>query len=170
MGMTPSQIQDLGSYFAGAATEGASYWETGNEEYITRNIPEAYTGYDYRNKEYHAHSLAIGWGPVINNAGEKKLFRWVGVRRPRAKLNTVGDVLDYLFYYGKTGLELWENKDSPQAAVHQAVKTQYGIDRTKTGWAVYNPIDMLMEKVIPYILQKKVRKFLNLKMPKFGGS
>jgi hypothetical protein len=168
---TIGNIMDIGAFAAPAIYRGSRVWEgTESVQDAGYNIAAAYTGYHPGLKNFSANRLVVGYGAAVNRMIEKKIFKALRIRGPRTRLETVGDALDHLTYFGKTFVEVWENKDNPSIAVNEAMKTQYGMDYTQpaVGLAPWQPLDMLTEKIAPYVAQKYVRKFLRasgMKLP-----
>lgn len=138
---------------------------TGDQVPVKQGIPRAYLGYDFITKTTQFPDLIKGYGGSLNRQFiEKKLNKMLGVRPPRSKIETVGDVLDYVSYFGKTAIEVYENRADPAEAFRVGYKTQYGVDLNGENYAAWQPQDMIMEKLVPYWIQKKLRKIV--KIPK----
>lgn len=169
--MTVNTVLDMLSIGGPAVYRVASYMEDGNINHLKGAIPEIYTGYNPVMKIFEPKSLAWGYGGGVSRVAEKKLFRMMGIRGPRSTVQNLGDVIDYVSYFGKTAVEFYENRADMPEAIRQAYKTQYGIDLgAQNGLAAVQPLDMITEKWGPYVLQKYVRKILRgagVKMPSF---
>lgn len=169
--MTVGKALDMLSLGGPAAYRVALYMEDGNINQIKAAIPEMYTGYNPVLKQMIPKSLAWGYGGAVSRVVEKKVFKALGIRAPRTKMENLGDVIDYVSYFGKTAMEFYENKDNMPEAIRQGYKTQYGIDLgAQNGLEAVQPLDMITEKWAPYVFQKYIRKILRgagVKMPSF---
>jgi len=168
--MTVTKAMDLISVGAGGIWCGANYLETKDTAWLTNGIPNVYTGVNISAKTWRWEDMTRGYAPPVMRVLEKKVFKFAGVRPPRTQISTMGDLIDHMVYFGKTAVELYENKDSPAEATRQAIKTQFGCDMANEGLDVLAPQDMFMEKIIPYIFQKKARALMRKAGVKFGFS
>jgi len=160
---TVGKALDLYAFGGTAVTQGLIAYQTGDVSRLTTNLPLHYSGLDITDGTVHPAELIKGYGGSINRIAEKKLFKMVGVKAPRSQIKTVGDALDYLTYFGNTGFAVWGNRFNPGAASVAAYKAQFGVDLGAAGTDAYQPMEMITKKWAPYILQKKIRKLLNIK-------
>jgi len=165
---------DIGAFSAAGIHHGLQAYQTGEMSWVKSGITSAYTAYDPVNKKIVPKELIKGYGPSVIRAFEKKLFKAFGVQGPRTQISTVGDVIDMTTYFGKTAMEVYENRADPAEAARQAIITQYGIDMRAEPTKSVKLLDIATEKWLPYIAQKKVRQVLRgagIKIPSFklGG-
>jgi len=167
--MTIGKYLDLGSLGAAGIYEVSNYYETKDIETLKVHSILDYAAFNVNTGLIDTSFLVRGYGPVINRVAEKKVFKVLGVRGPRTRLSTVGDMLDHLTYFGPTAMKIYEHREHPERATAEAIVIQYGVNMRKTGMAAYDPIYMVKNKWGPYLLQKYARKFMRKAGINFGG-
>lgn len=170
--MTVGKGLDMGAIGANAIFRAAQVMGGRPALDAGKDLIASYTSYNPTTNAINIDDLANGYGPALMRAGEKKAFQFLGIKGPRTGVKNIGDAIDYLTYFGKTGIEVWENRANPEEAARQAIITQYGVDMGQNGLGAFQPLDMITDKIAPYVLQKFIRKGLraaNIKMPKIGG-
>ncbi len=150
---------DLFSIAAPAIHKAAIYAETGDINAL-KSITGFYTGWDAQTGNFQMNDMVRGYGGAGFRVFEKKLFKAVGVRPPRTQMKTIGDVLDYVTYFGQTALDVYNNRASPREAIRLAHLDQNGVDLARPGWQALQPMVPITTKLAPYIIQKKVMKML----------
>lgn len=164
--MTVGKALDLYA-ITGPAISYAYDYSVGDPNGLT-NIMTAYSSLT-PDGEMKGYRLIEGYGGAVNRAIEKKVFQLAKVRGPRSKIKTVGDVLDYVTYFGSTAKIVWDYRDDPKRAIKYAYLKQNGINLFYKGKRAYQPQDMFYEKVGPYVAQKWLRKGLRKAGITFGG-
>ena len=172
---TVGKALDIWSIAGPAADMGLRFRDDGNMIWIKNGVPLRYSGFNIENKTFTPEMLINGYGGAGGRVIEKKIFKFLGVKGPRTQISNIGDLMDHGTYWGKTVVEVLENIDNPTVAHQQAYKTQFGIDLTKSGFDAIQYQDMLFEKILPYVAQKKIRQVLRgagIKFPSMnlGGS
>lgn len=172
--MTVGKGLKIWAISGGAIDPALAYMTSKNPKEFTRQIPFNYSGFDTEGVEpWRSVGLAKGYGGGVMSVVEKKVFRALRVRGPRTKMETFGDALDYLTYFGVTAQKVYENRGDNREAHRQAYKTQFGIDLQGSDWATtVVPLESITQKWVPYLAQKYARKLLragNIKMPSFLG-
>lgn len=166
MKMTVGKALDLLGFAGPGATFAISGYQNDDMDQAKHAISRSYIGYDVIDGTLHLEDLVRGYGGSLNRKFlEKNVMKFLHIKGPRSKLETVGDMLDYVTYFGKTAFDVIDNKDNPQEAARAAYQTQYGVDLSQSGFSAWQPFDMLAYKLGPYALQKYIRKII--KIPNF---
>jgi len=55
----------VGVGLVNGATQATDNWSEVNPLYVLNGASEAFLGYDFINKQFHAEDLLLGWGPTI---------------------------------------------------------------------------------------------------------
>jgi hypothetical protein len=78
----------VGVGLVNGATQATDNWTNVNPLYVLNGASEAFLGYDFVNKQFHAGDLLLGWGPtivgylghlVLKKIGVDKMFYLDGV-------------------------------------------------------------------------------------------
>lgn len=172
--LTVTKALDMLAVGGPAASAGIHFAGDKNPDWITRIIPYYYSGLDtFGQNPWRFGGALKGWGGTVNRMAEKKVFKYLGVNGPRTKIENMGDILDYVTYFGKTAYDVWQNRNDNVQAFRQFYLTQYGVDledQNDAGYGSYQPMEMITEKWLPYLGQRYLRKVMRkfgMKLPSF---
>lgn len=155
--MTHGKVMDM--YAAGgAATDRLLSFAEDQREGHLIGIATDYTGYDFEGRRPSPVNLVRGYGGAVSNAIERGVYKFLGITRPRTDPKTAGDIIDYISYHGAAGLHAYENRGDLRSANAEFYKGHFGINLQRGGWDAIQPEGMIMEKEVPYIIQKKIRQ------------
>jgi len=163
-GITVGRLNDYFAIGGPAAYQAALYMQDGNVGHLISSIPKMYTSYNPATGVVDPGQLVRGYGGIVTRKVlEKNVLKFAGVRPPPTKVRNWKDLVRLGAYYGKTAVEVWENKDNPSEAIRQAYRTQNGIALNRSGMAAIQPFDMLTEKLLPYIVVSKILPMIKVK-------
>lgn len=161
--MTVGKALDIHGFVGKAAAETLSYMADKNMDHFTASIPRGYTGLNPDTGEFVPEDMVTGYAGSINRGIEKGFFKFIGIKGPRTEINTMGDVLDWGTYFGKSSMRAYERKDNMLGAHNAWYKVQYGVNLYQWGFDAYEPMEMITDKIVPYVVQKKLRQIPFLK-------
>lgn len=129
--------------------------ESGSGDPVTQGIPNDYTGYLPRDKNFDVTRLARGWGGTVNEIGYRKIAKALHTTPYPSK----NSFLEMIAYYGKPAMDAWENQGDIQEAHRQIYKDLHGVDLSASGFDAYQPLEMLDTKGT-LLLVKLIKKYV----------
>lgn len=168
--MTMGKIQDLYSLGGAGIWDAVHLMEHKDPNRFMGIVTKSYTGLDPVTGQFDAKMMLRGYGGAVNRVIEKKTYKALHIKGPRSQISTVGDVLDYLSYYGKSAADLYAHKDNKSEAAALVLRNLNGMDyRLDDPVAGYALKDKVYNSMGPYIAQKMIRKGLRRAGINFGG-
>lgn len=172
--MTHGKAMDMYAFGGAGVDRTLRYMENKNMGEFTQGLPEDYMGIDPVAGALELEHIVRGFGASITRAGEKAVYKFLGIKGPRSEVKSLNDVIDYCTYHGAAIAHAYENKDNIREANKQFYKTHFGIDLGEIG--VGGSLDdiqlesMIWEKEVPYIVIKKIRQipFIKRNIAKFN--
>jgi len=171
--LTHGKVMDMYAAAGAALDRTARYVHSGQVEDLM-HVSQDYAGISIAG-DMTLHNLVRGYGGPLFNQAEREAYKFLGITRPRSKIENVNDAIDYLVYHGAAGIKAWERRDDLAESHRSFYKTHFGIDLTVGGLGAIDPEEMIWLKEIPYIVSKKIRQIPAIRKAlkklnfKFGG-
>lgn len=168
--MTHGKAMDMYAFGGSGLDRTLRYMNSKDMGEFTAGFPADYVGINFRDNEMRLQNLVRGYAGSAIRAGEKKAYKFLGIKGPRSEVKSLNDVIDYLTYHGAAGWKAYENRGDLEQANRTFYKTHFGVDLTGDDWGCIQPEDMIWEKEVPYILVKKIRQipFIKRQLAKFN--